>query len=189
MTHTNHARRLGISRNTWWSITIRSGLACLLLASGWAGADSQHGLLQVDDWSVDAAAARHTGLPILILFSTSQCYYCERLKSEILEPLVNRREMEGLACVRELDIARGGKIRDFDGEKVRTRMFIKRYGIYATPTLLLVDDQGNPIGAPIVGFNNSDEYLPYLQQLLEDNGATPQLAGSRAGPAKTPGSS
>lgn len=73
------------------------------------------------------------------------CGYCDRLKKEVLEPLVTRSELRSFARIRELDIDCGGKIRDFDGEKIRTRIFVKRYGIYATPTLLLVDFRANSV--------------------------------------------
>jgi thioredoxin-related protein len=161
----------------------------LLLVSGSAFSDSSGDVLPADDWSVEASEAQKGGHPILILFSREYCTYCERLKTEVLEPLVNSGGLKDVASIRELDITRGGKIRDFDGEKVRTRAFVKRYGIYATPTLVLIDNQGALIGTPIVGFNNVDDYQPYLEALIEAVSATPQLVGVQAEPQKTPGSS
>lgn len=58
---------------------------------------------------------------------------------------MTRSELRSFARIRELDIDCGGKIRDFDGEKIRTRIFVKRYGIYATPTLMLVDFRANSV--------------------------------------------
>ena len=69
--------------------------------------------------------------------------------------------------IRELDIKRGGKIRDFDGEKIRTKIFVDRYDVYATPTLVLVDHQGDPLGTPIVGFNNPEDYVTDLEYFLD----------------------
>ena len=165
-------------------------LVSLLLVTGSAISDSSADVPPTDDWSVDAPEARKNGHPILILFSREYCTYCKRLKTEVLEPLVKSGGLTDLASIRELDIARGGKIRDFDGEKVRTRTFVKRYGIFVTPTLMLVDNQGAPIGTPIVGFNNSDDYRPHLEKLIEAIGTTPpRLEGARTGPVKSSGSS
>jgi thioredoxin-related protein len=163
----------------------------LLSSCGGALADSSTRIPTTDDWSAEVAEARISGLPIIILFSSDHCHYCERLKVEVLEPLIKRGELRKVARIRELQIDRGGKIRDFDGEKVRTRAFVKRYGIYATPTLVRVNARGEPLGAPIVGFNNPDDYLPNLKSVIEILGADPQFAGSRAEatPPKDSGSS
>ena len=139
----------------------------LLLISGWTLSDATNGVLPTDDWSAEVTGARRSGLPILILFSSEHCGYCERLKSDVLEPLVKSGEVKDLAWIRELDIKRGGKIRDFNGEKIRTKIFVDRYEVYATPTLILVDNQGNSLGAPIVGFNNSEDYMSYLENFLD----------------------
>jgi thioredoxin-related protein len=164
-------------------------LVSLLLVSGSALSDSSACALPTGDWNVDASQARKNGRPTLILFTSEYCSYCERLKTEVLEPLVKSGRLMDRASIRELDIAHGGKIRDFDGEKVRTRVFVKRYGIYATPTLMLVDHEGAPIGTPVVGFNNSDDYRPNLERLIGVIGITPPLAGARTKPAESQGSS
>ena len=139
----------------------------LLLMSAGVLSGSSTDVLMAEDWSAEAAEARRFGTPILILFSDEDCGYCELLKKDVLEPLVRRRELRSFARIRELDINRGGKIRDFNGEKIRTRIFVNRYGIYATPTLMLVDNRGNPLGTPIVGFNNREDYIPYLEYYME----------------------
>ena len=137
-----------------------------LLASGVVLSDSSGGILSTDDWSAEVAAACRAGLPILILFGSENCGYCERLKSEVFEPLAQNGAIKSLGWIRELDIKRGGKIRDFDGEKIRTKIFVDRYGVFATPTLILVDNQGKPLGAPLVGYNNAEDYRSYLENFL-----------------------
>jgi thioredoxin-related protein len=147
---------------------LRSGILVLLLMSGGAAfSSSSADVLATDDWSAEAAEARRFGAPILILFSDDDCGYCERLKKDVLEPLARRGELRSFAGIRELDIDRGGKIIDFDGEKIRTRLFVKRYGVYATPTLMLVDYRGRSLGTPVVGFNDREEYIPYLEQFVD----------------------
>ena len=142
-------------------------LVWLLLISGVVLSDSSTDILPTDDWSAEVTEARKAGLPILILFSSEYCGYCDRLKSEVLERLAKSGEIKNFAWIRELDIKRGGKIRDFDGEKIRTKIFVDRYDVYATPTLVLVDHQGDPLGTPIVGFNNPEDYVTDLEYFLD----------------------
>ena len=152
----------------------------LLIVSGVAFSDSSSEILATDDWSAVAAEARMLGTPVMVLFSGGHCGYCERLKAEVLEPLVKVGGLKNVARIRELNIYRGGKIRDFDGEKIRTGIFVSRYGVYATPTLMLVDQQGRSIGEPIVGFNNREDYAPYLAALIELSSAFSPLDGLQA---------
>ena len=137
-------------------------LTSLLFVSGEVICGSTTNIIPTQDWSAESAEARKSATPIIILFSKAGCAYCERLKKEMLEPLADRKH-GSFARIRELDINRGGKITDFDGEKIRTKIFVSRYGIYATPTLMLVDYQGHSLGAPIVGYNNLENYLSYLE--------------------------
>jgi thioredoxin-related protein len=139
----------------------------LLLIGGGLLSDSSADIVVTQDWSSEAAEARRFGTPIMILFTKQDCGYCERLKKDVLEPILNRGELSSFARIRELDINSGGKIADFDGEKIRTRVFVKRYGIYATPTLMLVDYRGRPLGTPVVGFNNREDYVPYLEYFMD----------------------
>lgn len=153
----------------------------LFLISPVVLADASNDVLMIDDWSAEAAVARRFGTPIMVLFSGDDCGYCDRLKKEVLEPLMRRGELRGFARIRELDIDRGGKIKDFDGEKIRTKIFVKRYGIYATPTLMLVDYRGEVLGTPIVGFNTSEDYVPYLEYFMDVAYWEPQKVGPPCG--------
>jgi thioredoxin-related protein len=154
-------------------------LIWLLFVSGEVISDSTSNVSPTQDWSAESVEARKSAIPIVILFSKADCSYCERLKKEVLEPLANRKQA-GFARIRELDINRGGKITDFDGEKIRTRIFVKRYGIYATPTLILVDYQGNSLGTPIVGYDNREDYIDDVEYFLNVSYWEPKKTSFRA---------
>ncbi|MCP3869104.1 MAG: thioredoxin fold domain-containing protein [Gammaproteobacteria bacterium] len=96
----------------------------------------------------------------MVVFSNPDCTYCVRLKKQVLVPLVRGGKLPSKVLLREFSIDRGGKITDFDGERVRTRIFLKRYNIYATPTVVFVDYKGEPLASPIVGYNEPDAYSP-----------------------------
>jgi hypothetical protein len=91
---------------------------------------------------------------------------------------VRSGKLPNKVLVREFKIDRGGKIVDFDGERVRTRIFVKRYDIYATPTVVLVDYKGEPLATPIVGYNEPDAYTELLNESIVN--ATMTLAALRS---------
>lgn len=132
----------------------------LLLLSVAAAAESPD-----TDWSLVSEQARDHHQPILVVFSTDNCGYCTRLKREVLEPISREQQAERL-LIREFDINAGGKITDFNGDRIRSRQFKKRYGIFATPTLLILDPEGNPLSEPLVGYNSPNEYRELLQDHL-----------------------
>ena len=132
----------------------------LLLFSVAAAAESPE-----TDWSLVSDQARDRHQPILVVFSTETCGYCTRLKREVLDPIA-RDERSKQLLIREFDINAGGKITDFNGDRIRSRQFKKRYGIFATPTLLILDPGGNPLSEPLVGYNSPSEYRELLQNHL-----------------------
>jgi len=144
-----------------------SGITLSLILGGVAAAGSVDRVDLTDDWESDTAIASRTGVPIMIVFVTEACHYCASLKQQVLLPLLKAGVLPDKVLVREFNIDRGGKIVDFDGERVRTRIFLERYGIYATPTVMLVDYQGEPLTLPIVGYN---EQVAYAEQLNETIG-------------------
>jgi thioredoxin-related protein len=117
------------------------------------------------DWHDLAETARDRHQPILVVFSADTCGYCVRLKKEVLEPISREADPTPL-LIREFDINSGGKMIDFNGEKIRSRQFKRRYGIFATPTLVILDPDGQPLSDPLVGYNSPDKYRELLQSHL-----------------------
>jgi len=137
----------------------------LLFASGFASSEVLK--CTANDWTQVAQAAQDGNAPILILYTSDECPYCDRLKEEVLQPMFRNDPDSHLAVVREVDINKGGKMTDFDGERIRSRYFRKRYKVYAAPTLLILDASGNPISKPFIGYNSKEEYAPMLESALE----------------------
>jgi thioredoxin-related protein len=118
------------------------------------------------DWSDVSASARRQHSPILVVFSADTCSYCVKLQQEIIEPLSQDSQHGHHLLIREFDINSGGKITDFNGEAIRSRQFKRRYDIFATPTLLILDADGHPLTDPLVGYNSASEYRELLHASL-----------------------
>ncbi|MEN8179769.1 MAG: thioredoxin fold domain-containing protein [Pseudomonadota bacterium] len=120
------------------------------------------------DWTQTSREAEPSNAPILIVFTADDCAYCEMLKQDVLNPMFEHDKHNKLAVVREVDINAGGKMTDFNGERIRSRQFKERYKIFATPTLLMLDRDGKLLAGPIVGYSSKDEYRSLLESHLED---------------------
>ncbi|MES9901570.1 MAG: thioredoxin fold domain-containing protein, partial [Sedimenticola sp.] len=123
---------------------------------------------EATDWQAEATDAHSNNLPVMVVFISDSCPYCDRLKSDFLEPLIQDGKLVGLVHINQFHIKSGGKVVDFDGDQVRSRIFVDRYKIYATPTVVLLDYNGNQLTPPIIGFNNADDYKSYLTEAIED---------------------
>lgn len=122
----------------------------------------------VNDLATVAAESRSSHSPILLVFTAEDCGYCERLKHQVIIPVLLQGELKEKVLVLEFDLSRGGKITDFDGERVRSRIFASRHKVFATPTVLFLDDKGNDLVAPIVGFSGEEDYLQRLEQSIQN---------------------
>jgi thioredoxin-related protein len=121
------------------------------------------------DWKQVATLADAENLPVLMLVSGEYCNYCEQLKNKVIKPLRQQARLKDSALVREIDLQTGGKLIDFDGEKVRARLFLSRYEVFATPTVLFLDHHGKPLREPLIGFNDAEQYQALLEQALRES--------------------
>ncbi len=152
----------------------------LVIFNGTAFAASEGSDPAKPDWSKTALEAEKSHLPVILVFSADDCPFCERLKQTVLSPMINHGDLGKRALVREFNIGTGGKIKDFDGEKVRARRFVSRYHVFATPTVVILDAQGRELTDPIVGFNDPDDYRTHLEAALRASRTL--LAGPRLQP-------
>ncbi|WP_428606198.1 thioredoxin family protein [Sedimenticola sp.] len=137
-------------------------------------------LPKVTDWSVEAASAHNKATPLMVIFSSENCSYCQALNREILAPLLKKGTLQRRVHLREFSIDRGGKVIDFDGTPIRAHLFVDRYHVFATPTLILLDQSGKILGEPIVGYNGADSYPHLLDQAVQHaNGLTALVARHR----------
>ncbi len=118
------------------------------------------------DWAEVGKQSRATHLPVGILISSEDCSYCELLKHEVLLPGLQDGSLANRILLREIDLHTGGKLVDFDGERVRSRIFLSRYKVKFTPTLLILSDSGEVIAKPLIGYRNADQYQNALNQIL-----------------------
>ncbi len=143
--------------------------ALLLLFSGsMTTAGEAITLPLADDWAAEATQARQSGIPIMVVFSADHCFYCERMKAEVLTPQLQQGLFKNRVRVREFNIDAGGKITDFDGEPIRGRIFVTRYNVFATPTVVLVDYRGKLLTSPLIGFDNSEDYANHLDRKISN---------------------
>lgn len=128
-----------------------------------------------NDLSREAADARRGNVPLLLVFAQEHCDYCERLDREILNPWYASGGFNGKVRIRRVMIDSFQSTRDFDGAALDQDELRRRFKVYVTPTVLLVDAQGQELAPRITGIENSEFYGAYLEIAIDE--ARERLAG------------
>lgn len=159
---------------TYWK-KMNKIIAFSLLALLWATSDSVNsayaeGLPVLKDFTVEAKESAITQAPILLLFMSSTCPYCERVLREFLVPMQHDPEYESKVILRQIDVGSKARLLNIDGKKITPSALAKIHNVMAVPTVVLFDEKGNEL-ARIVGLGNPDFYLSYLENAISESQA------------------
>ena len=123
------------------------------------------------DLAQDAGRSRESGVPVLLVVTREECGYCSLLKSSVIVPMILSGEYVERAIIRELNIDSRGEVTDFGGRAVSPFAVANRYDALLTPTVLILGPGGEEIAPRLVGINNDQMYLWYLDRALEEGAA------------------
>lgn len=144
--------------------SLRSLRALLLLAAVVApfAVSAEVTVPMARDLAADARDARERDVAILLVFSADHCPYCDKLEENIIRPMLISGDYDDKVVVRKIDLDRGSQLRDFDGSRRSPGDLASRYRAYLTPTVVLVDADGERLAPRIRGINVVDYYWETL---------------------------
>lgn len=148
-------------------------LASLILSvtiSGWIPTSQAAGLADVQDFRVEAKESREKQAPILVLFMSESCPYCEQALKEFLLPMQRDPEYDSKVILRQVQIGSKNKLIDFNGNVTNQNMFARTNKVWAVPTVVLFDSQGQVL-TQIVGLLTLDFYQAYLDIAINESQA------------------
>lgn len=124
-------------------------------------------VLAADDLQQEARTAEEKRLPILLEFSADYCTYCELLENAFLKPMLRNRDYDSRVLIRKINLSSHRDITGFDGEAISPHQLGQHYGVFVTPTVLIVDHQGKELAERLVGINGVDFYGGYLDEAID----------------------
>jgi thioredoxin-related protein len=134
---------------------------------------------EVDDLKALADEARIHKLAILIEFSVADCEYCEFVEQDVLKPMLKSGDYRQKVLIRRLRFDTDANLRHFSGASVPVREFAQRYGIRVAPTVVLLDAQGQPLSAPLIGVVSRDWYPMKLDAAIDEAAARIHFADDK----------
>lgn len=108
-------------------------------------------LIIIKDAREAAQLSESRNLPILIMFATDECPYCELLKEEFLIPMIISGDYTDKIILREAHVGTEESIINFSGKEVTMDEFGSQYSIRMFPTMVFVDSKGQQLVEKIIG--------------------------------------
>lgn len=121
-----------------------------------------------DDLAREAAHASRGGVPLLLVLTQEHCSFCERLDRDVMAPRYASGLFDGRVLVRRVMVDSYLSTRYFDGTVLSRDELRRRFKLDVTPTVLLVDADGNELAPRITGFENSEFYGAYLDIAIDN---------------------
>lgn len=111
--------------------------------------------------------AQSRKLPIMLVFTSPFCIYCDRVKAEYLGPMVDDPAYRDKVIIRQIEAGGDIPLIGFDGRKTTHGAYAASQKIVMVPTIKVVDGQGRELAQPIVGFITPDFYFGYIQDAMD----------------------
>ena len=144
-------------------------LAWGLALSGVArAADS---LVHATNLQADARTAAKRQVPILVVFTSPHCPYCERVKRDYLIPMHKDPAYRNRVLIREVTMGATTPLTGFDGTPTTEGAFAAAHKVFMVPTVQVFDTQGNDASEAIVGLLIPDYYFGYLEAAIDQGGS------------------
>lgn len=138
-----------------------SFLLCLTVV-GIACAGDADGLPTVRDFAADTG----DHMPLVLMFSASDCGYCSRLEVEELLPVIRSGQYASRVRIRKISLDPGQYVTDFDGRRTATEEIASRYEVGVTPTVILLGPDGAELAERLVGIGTTGFYGAYLDRSI-----------------------
>lgn len=168
-------------------MTLRFRYLALLAALAWLpvmAAQPPGDVAKASNLQHDGRLAGHKGEPVLIVFTSPDCRYCDRVINYYLVPMQTNPKTAGTVLIRQLDLTSSRKLVDFSGHVTTAHDFAKKLKVDFAPTVMVFTPDGTPAAKPLVGLGPEDYYGGYLD--LTVDAAREKMHGAK--PVTSPGS-
>lgn len=120
-----------------------------------------------DNLHKDTITAVEKKIPVLLVFSAEDCPFCVTVEEEFLKPMMISGDYTDRIMIRKVMLDGHPDAVSFDGEELDVSLMAAQYTVFATPTLVFVDNQGNEIAERLIGVNTLDYYGAYLDKSID----------------------
>ena len=147
--------------------TLKPAALLLLALIFWPASSHASSLPVVRDFTQEAKESARKQAPIMVLFMSRSCTYCEIVLNDFLLPMQRDRSYDNKVILRQIETYSKDKLIDFNGKETTLSAFAASHKVWAVPTVVLFDSKGK-VMSTIVGLLTVDFYLAYLDIAIND---------------------
>jgi thioredoxin-related protein len=167
--NTNPMYYLNISRIPFKLFqTVLYAFAFLVIDCGLSLKAHAAGLPAVKDFRIEAKDAQSRQVPILVLFMSDSCPYCEIVLEDFLLPMQRDPAFKDKVILRQIETSSHAKMIDFDGNITTQNGFASKRKVMGVPQVYLFDSNGKVLTS-IVGLLTQDFYYAYLDDAINSS--------------------
>jgi thioredoxin-related protein len=133
-------------------------------------------LTRAVDLQADAREAQAKRIPIVLFSNLTGCHYCRGALREVLLPMQCDAGWARTAIYRQIDADKKTPMKDFDGKSTTHEAFVQKMKMQLTPTVAVVDANGNALAEPIVGVATWDYYGYNVEEAIRKGFSAMQTA-------------
>ena len=124
----------------------------------------------------DARLGQRNGVPLLVIFTSPNCAYCERSMQDYLIPMQQNPQYLHKVLIRRIQITDETPLTGWDGKPTSGKQYAASLHIQLTPTIIVFTPDGQQASDPIVGVGSEDYYAGYLDDAIDAGLAKMQAA-------------
>jgi thioredoxin-related protein len=124
----------------------------------------------------DGALSSASQRPVILFFTLPGCSYCRIVRHDYLIPMMRGLREDEQPLIREVSVTGDRWLTNFDGQRLTESELARRYKVAMTPTLLLVNAQGELLSEPLLGGDHPN-YVALLTRMITD--ASQKMGGKR----------
>ena len=117
-------------------------------------------------FEADSKLAAAKKIPILVLYTSPGCPFCERAKSDYLVPMLKDPAYKNKVIMREVDITSQSPLTLFNGSKSTGAEFAAQHKVAVVPTIKVINAQNSEVADPIIGLLIPDYYFGYIDSAI-----------------------
>lgn len=143
-------------------------VGCAAILASWALAAAAAEPLQLArDLAADGRDARESGRVVVILFSTADCPYCEKVRKGFLQPMQASAVEPGRVIIREVEVDRARPVIGFDGRPTTHTELARSRTTRFVPYVAFLGPDGGQLADPLIGISSTDLYGGLLERRIE----------------------
>jgi thioredoxin-related protein len=131
-------------------------------------------LTRAVDLQADAKEAQAKKIPLVLFSNLTGCHYCRGALREVLLPMQRDPGWARTAIYRQIDADKTTPMKDFEGKPTSHEAFVQKMKMQLTPTVAVVDMNGNALAEPIVGVATWDYYGYNVEEAIRKGFAAMQ---------------